>query len=619
MNKCLLLPLLLAASTQVQVQTTETDTAEKLAQEEQTIQLTDGVYREYRMAVLLTHEEFQSPKFGGDYETVKQKLKVLEDYLNSIYVRDLGAKFTMVYDERLAADDLLSVYADDDRGTTNINARIPADCWDVGVTMNYKGYEGSARGGRAWLRGIMTESQKGNMFSAQQEDRTVAHELAHLMGANHTFSTGSEPGSGQSIVGYGFSGSTHFLSLASIREIIPCLQYTDKRTPEDQRHTAGNTAPHIDRNRMKREYVVPKNTFFTIPVYASDAEQDSLYYMMNQWDYQPYDVAKFPTYAPSHNPVLNFGRVYAPGGTPVPGSNEIPVGEYKMLISVSDALPVEEAIARRQAPLYDNFLTMIKVVDATPFKITSGFGTKTYHDDYHGCDRKYCTTGERIKLTWDVDDTFFSKDDKVRVLLSDDAGATYKYVLVPETANDGECEIVLPQNTIDLKPTSTVTTEDGQVLPIFKVGQGQIRLEVIGKGFYDITENKPGNGGTEVQASPVRFSGLPETNYIRLNPGEPLPAIPTLTASKNGIAVGVTYSESREGNLLRRLWVASDGTDESAYVQWVECGSDDTTTGIDRIENEDNRQAPLYDWMGRRVTAPVKGGIYIRQGKKIVF
>ncbi len=42
-------------------------------------------------------------------------------------------------------------------------------------------------------------------------------------------------------------------------------------------------------------------------------------------------------------------------------------------------------------------------------------------------------------------------------------------------------------------------------------------------------------------------------------------------------------------------------------------------TGIEGIEAADADNAPVYDLSGRKVANPVKGGIYVKNGKKIIF
>lgn len=568
MKKHYILPLFLAALS-AQAQESTSPTAEQLANEEKQVLISDGAFREYRLAVLFTREEFNSPRFNRSRDKIKAHLKDLEDYLNSIYVRDAGVKFTMVYDDRLIDENLPSnqVFIDFNTSTKAITERIGTDAYDIGVVCNYYGSEESGgTAGRTSLGCIQWDDWKGNIESSKQEDRTIAHEMAHAFGCEHPWKTGSEPGgSGQSIAGYGFSSKTHFLSLASLTQLIQTARTADNiRNASKKTYSTTNTAPRIDRDRMKRQYIVPKNTFFTLPIYAADNEQRELNYAYAQWDYVAYRAAHFATFPSSHNNVLDIGRKYSSANYYlVQNSNEIPVGEYKMLLSVSDALPMAEAIEKKQAPLRDNYLTMIKVVDVDkPFKINPAL-------------KQEFKTGERFTLKWDVDENFFNTaDSKVRVLLSDDGGETFKHVLVPEAPNNGQCEVVMPQKVIDRVPTYTVTApETGEVIPIWYMGKAVLRLEVIGQGYYDITDNAPNKqegGGTEVKANAIQFSGLPESNYLKIGEADDMPQKPTLIASKNGVAVNVTYTETTESNLTRRLWVASDGTDESAYVQWIE-------------------------------------------------
>ena len=564
MKKHYFLPLFLAALS-AQAQESTSLTAEQLANEEKQVRISDGAFREYRLAVLFTSEEFNSPRFNRSRDKIKAHLKELEDYLNSIYVRDAGVKFTMVYDDRLIDENLPSnqVFIDKaNTATKAITQRIGTDAYDIGVVCNYYGSEDAGgHAGETSLGCIQWDDMKGNVMSSKQEDRTIAHELAHAFGCEHPWVTGSEPGgSGQSIAGYGFSSKTHFLSLASLTQLIQTARTAEKiRTNLEsiKTYSTTNTAPRIDRDRMKRQYIVPKNTFFTLPIYAADNEQSELNYAYAQWDYVAYRAAHFATFPSSHNNVLEFGRKYSTANNYlVKNSNELPAGEYKMLLSVSDVLPMAEAIEKKQAPLRDNYLTMIKVVDVDkPFKINPTL-------------KKTFTTGERFTLKWDVDEKFFNtSESKVRVLLSDDGGNTFKHVLVPEASNTGQCEVVMPQKVIPRIPTYVVGDT-----PIWTMGQAVLRLEVIGQGYYDITDNDPGGdgGGSEVNANTIQFVGLPECNYVKIGEGDDLPEKPTLTASKNGTSVDVTYTEKTEGNLTRRLWIASDGTDESAYVQWIE-------------------------------------------------
>ena len=49
-------------------------------------------------------------------------------------------------------------------------------------------------------------------------------------------------------------------------------------------------------------------------------------------------------------------------------------------------------------------------------------------------------------------------------------------------------------------------------------------------------------------------------------------------------------------------------------------GEDDNATGIDEVKTaNDELKSEIYDLSGRRVSAPAKGGVYIVNGKKVIY
>ena len=234
----------------------------------------------------------------------------------------------------------------------------------------------------------------------------------------------------------------------------------------------------------------------------------------------------------------------------IANSDEIPVGNYQFWLSVSDALPVEEAIAKKQAPLYDGYIAKVKVVNATPFKITSNIASQY-------------AMGQKLTLKWSVDKTFFKEGSKVRVVMSDDFGETFSHVLVPSTANDGECEVYLPQKLMEKFST---------YFNIWFAGKGLIRLETIDDDFqyYDLSNNALVDGGIEVVKSPVTFEGLPTNNYLKLAADAPLPPAPQVTAKVNHAPVVSSFSEKAEGNMTIRTWWVQQGGEVYGGQQFIE-------------------------------------------------
>ncbi len=516
--------------------------------------ISDGVFREYRLAVYMTNEGFRSEQLNQDVSKVKAFWKELETFLNIIYVRDLGVRFTIVQDERLIEKSYKGSYAYD-AGTKLINAAIGSDAYDIGIVVNY--IEGGALQGLASPGGVKFQDRKGWAIVNSQEMITIGHELGHLFGADHPFVGGAglvgrctEPKSGQSMMSYGYPYKEDFISLESLRMMQPVTKASDFKLPTEAKHTTPtNTAPRIDRAKMRAEYRVPKGTFFTIPVYATDAEQSSLLYAFNQFGCHSGNPATFPVFPPQHDAKLCFGRRYG-GASMIANSDEIPVGNYQFWLSVSDALPVEEAIAKKQAPLYDGYIANVKVVNATPFKITSNIASQY-------------AMGQKLTLKWSVDKTFFKEGSKVRVVMSDDFGETFSHVLVPSTANDGECEVYLPQKLMEKFST---------YFNIWFAGKGLIRLETIDDDFqyYDISNNALVDGGIEVVKSPVTFEGLPTNNYLKLAADAPLPPAPQVTAKVNNAPIVPSFSETTEGNMTIRTWRVQQGGEVYGGQQFIE-------------------------------------------------
>ena len=516
--------------------------------------ISDGVFREYRLAVYMANEGFRSEQLNQDVSKVKAFWKELETFLNNIYVRDLGVRFTIVQDERLIEKSYKGSYAYD-AGTKLINAAIGSDAYDIGIVVNY--IEGGALQGLASPGGVKFQDRKGWAIVNSQEMITIGHELGHLFGADHPFVGGAglvgrctEPKSGQSMMSYGYPYKEDFISLESLRMMHPITKASDFKLPAAAKHTSPtNTAPRIDRSKMRAEYRVPKGTFFTIPVYATDSEQSSLLYAFNQFGCHSSNPATFPVFPPQRNAKLSFGRRYG-GASMIANSDEIPVGNYQFWLSVSDALPVEEAIAKKQAPLYDGYIANIKVVNATPFKITSNIASQY-------------AMGQKLTLKWSVDKTFFKEGSKVRVVMSDDFGETFSHVLVPSTANDGECEVYLPQKLMEKFST---------YFNIWFAGKGLIRLETIDDDFqyYDLSNNALVDGGIEVVKSPVTFEGLPTNNYLKIAANAPLPPAPQVTAKVNNAPVVPSFSEKTEGNLTIRTWSVQQGGEVYGGQQFIE-------------------------------------------------
>ena len=517
--------------------------------------LSDGVFREYRLAVMISYKDYASDKFDKSINKIHAFWAEIETFLNEIFVRDVGIRFKMVKDDRLIitdpkkANEIYNVLT----VTKVINNLIGEENYDAGAT--YNKVDGNLAGLTATVGAI--NGWKGSILVHDQELTTLAHEMGHLFGANHPYSIPdglvilkAEPQLGQSVVSYNEPFLTSFLGLANIIEMQQHIKRADK--PHIPTHKAQNTPPTIDKDKMQEEYLLPKGSYFKIPIYANDIEQKDLYYTSVQYDYKLSDKAsRYIVSPPQRDHNLYFMKKYGDGnGALIPSSDPVDnVGTYHMLLAVSDAPDVQAAIDNKQAPLYDTYLTRLKVVEATPFKITSEV-------------KPQYKTGEKFILKWSVDSNFFPKDSKVRISLSDDFGKTYKHILVPSTENDGECEVVMPQTPIG-------KIDHYPVVPgIFVSGLGILKIEVIDGLVFDISDHR-WTAGIEVVQSNLTFHNLPKQNYVTLKEGEQIPAKANVTASYKGVPVEVSYEETQQKDEITRTWIARKESEESSYIQYI--------------------------------------------------
>ena len=534
--------------------------------------LSDGVFREYRLAVMISYKDYASDRFNKNIDKIHAFWAEIETFLNEIFVRDVGIRFKMVKDDRLIitdpkkANEIYNVLT----VTKVINNLIGEENYDAGAT--YNKVDGNLAGLTATVGAI--NGWKGSVLVHDQELTTLAHEMGHLFGANHPYSIPdglvilkAEPQLGQSVVSYNEPFLTSFLGLANIIEMQQHIKRADK--PHIPTHKAQNTPPTIDKDKMQEEYLLPKGSYFKIPIYANDIEQKELYYTSVQYDYKLSDKAsRYIVSPPQRDHNLYFMKKYGDGnGALIPSSDPVDnVGTYHMLLAVSDAPDVQAAIDNKQAPLYDTYLTRLKVVEATPFKITSEV-------------KPQYKTGEKFILKWSVDSNFFPKDSKVRISLSDDFGKTYKHILVPSTENDGECEVVMPQTPIG-------KIDHYPVVPgIFVSGLGILKIEVIDGLVFDISDHS-WKAGIEVVQSNLTFHNLPEQDYVTLKEGEQIPAKANVTASYKGVPVEVSYEETQQKDEITRTWIARKESEESSYIQYIHISKEsEEQTSTPRIAN----------------------------------
>ena len=309
----------------------------------------------------------------------------------------------------------------------------------------------------------------------------------------------------------------------------------------------GTQPPHIDKTKIKKQYLLPKDTYFQFAISATDPDSSTLTYMAQQRDVrlgEDPSIAQYIIPQRSHSPLVVFKREYSKqSGAEVSNSwiSGQTTGVFTFWLGVSDALetPTVDHIVQ-----YDLAETQVKVRDGIPFKITTSTAGKTYRG------------GQRIALTWAVDSELF-RDTKVRIRLSEDHGQTFPYTLAEGVDNTGSYELVLPNLSIGKKNYGNTN---------LKVGAGVIKIEVMeGIAFAVTAENPQQGGGFTIEKDSslsLAFVGVLPQN-MTIEEGQPIveqALLSAVSSCNNPIVTPSVTEEKKEGKLVKRIyqWIATD-------------------------------------------------------------
>lgn len=252
--------------------------------------------RVYRLAMHIPYSTFSTEHLEKNIQKVKTFWADTENFLNEVYIRDLGVRFELVNDERLIIKDesketFASFHNADyvkDHSTKVINELIGENSYDVGISLAYTASLKKGVRGLAYLKGVYQANTKADAVAVLTKE-VIAHEIGHLFGGKHTF--GSYKGSeaydsekteydrGTSVMSYG--SPRDFFSLSSIQRIRELLTKVPVKAHDK---TFTTQAPRIDHSKIKSHYTIPKGTFFQFYIPAIDPDSAELLYAVNQHD-----------------------------------------------------------------------------------------------------------------------------------------------------------------------------------------------------------------------------------------------------------------------------------------------------------------------------------------------
>ena len=519
------------------------------------------VLRVYQLAMHIPYSTFITSHFEEKVEKVKAFWANTEAFLNEMYMRDLGVRFEVVNDERLIIkDENQETFARTrdasyvkDNSTIVINKLIGENSYDVGISLVFTSSQKSHIRGLAYFEGVYQPNTKADAVAVLTKE-VIAHEIGHLFGGRHTFgshkgsaaydSEKTELDSGTSVMSYG--SPRDFFSLSSIERIRQRLTQVPAKAKDK---TFATQAPRIDRSKLKSHYTIPKGTFFQFYIPATDPDSEQLLYTVNQHDVRNGDetpITQYAIYKPTTaNPVTIKTEYHENSGNVVANSGlaHQTTGTFTFWLGVSDAQPQQAADYIVQ---YDLAETKVTVKEGTPFEITT-----TPKNKYKG--------GEKISLQWNVDAAIFA-GTKVRVLLSDDLGKTFKHIVLAETANDGAEEVTLPN---------------------INTSKAVLKIEVIDGLAFALTNYHPQTGGFTIEkddnlaSEPLAFVATTLPQDLNLSCAKEMPTAVMPITTGGCASVSYRMEEKKTAVLcdnrftLLRIFTATDGCTTLTHTQTI--------------------------------------------------
>lgn len=460
---------------------------------------TGGMLRTYRLA-MAANGEF-TVLHGGTQTSGYDAVVAYVNRMDAFYRNELSVHFILVSGTNLIyTDPTMDPYDNSNQSLmltqnhNNCNTVIGSANYDIGHVW---GYVGGSGGGIAAFTALCDGSIKGEGVSGEGDlsfyaqvfmDQLLFHEVGHQFGMSHSYNsnipvcttynpgTAVEPGSGTTIMSYGFTCGADDYFETGQPYTGPVLQFHTVSYTQANDYilntnpgyggscvvltSTGNTPPVVT---MPNAYTIPISTPFALTGSATDANGNGLTYC--------WEGTNISTTAPDPTILANtaeppFFRTYGLL------DSSFATRTYPLLSAIldgsnyakGDKLPSVGIETTHNLTVRDNnaagggvsFGSVTITVDGTkgPFLITSNFSV--------------ALPALSVQIvTWSVNNTAGTTPN-VKISLSTDGGLTFPTVLAASTPNDGSEVIILP---------NTLTTT------------ARIKVEAIGNIFFDISNN----------------------------------------------------------------------------------------------------------------------------------
>ena len=274
-----------------------------------------------------------------------------------------------------------------------------------------------------------------------------------------------------------------------------------------------------------------------------------------------------------------------------------------------------------------------KVLHTTPERdLSTGMGTMPLYE-----------TGDRVTVTFEdpiapgdrIRLVYLSQDGTWKPVVTADPNATWEIVLKEGDATPQEVEVTTVEGvnlgahalatfSADVPTTPSddavevyyAEAKDAQTIVLKKVERAGDRLVVPAHTGVVLSTQR----ATDFRMLPVTQEAvhIPESNLLRPSTGQGM----TVDSSVNAFILG-----KRDSNVLF-YHLSSDDRKIAAHRSYIVLPSTvalsdikmvfDEVTGIEGVTKDEAEDNVVYDLSGRKVRRVVKGGIYIKNGKKFI-
>ncbi len=422
--------------------------------------------RVYRLALSADSAYFD--RLGGN---AYPSMVTATSQVNLIFERDLGIRLNLVSDSSLIAQSSSSTLNGDlidllNKNTAWIQKRQPNLQYDIGHVLSAQGggiatFEGACSNAKAQgATGFGNLNPNDNRFYIDY----LAHELAHQLGASHSFNaasnnTGSacdsnnryapsafEPGSGSTIMSYAglcqdqnlLQQSDHYFHGHSIEQIRNFVKSKPScgiaRASIDFTPPIANAGPN---------YTIPANTPFVLQGSATDIDGDNNFtYTWEQMDLGPATAHKAAMHKDNgQGPIIRSRPPSNESFRIVPPLNAIlqdnlALYDGERLASTNRQLNFKLTVRSGSHGVDQDDMRIQVLAGASPFAVTSIIANPQ--------------TGFTVTpITWQVADTHLPPISCgfVDIALSRDGGQNFD-TLLDGVKNNGHANVVLPNTTI---------------------------------------------------------------------------------------------------------------------------------------------------------------------------